>query len=254
MTDFTPPDSFAGLTPELVLDAVDSSGLRSDGRMLALNSYENRVYQIGIEDASPIIAKFYRPLRWSDEAIQEEHDFVAELQTHEIPVIAALRADNGNSLRHYQGFRFSLFKRQSGRAPETGDPATLEWLGRFIGRIHAVGATTSYAVRPALNPQSFGVLPRAWLLEHDFIPTDLLAAYASVSQQALDGIQACYDRAGGCSNYACMVIAIWEMSCGWNLVQRLARTLSILMTAAWGLVYRTCGCCYRVTVAKCKAS
>ncbi|MBI1771986.1 MAG: serine/threonine protein kinase [Burkholderiales bacterium] len=196
MTDFTPPDSFAGLTPELVLDAVESSGLRSDGRMLALNSYENRVYQIGIEDASPIIAKFYRPLRWSDEAIQEEHDFVTELQAHEIPVIAALQADNGNSLRHYQGFRFSLFKRQSGRAPETGDPATLEWLGRFIGRIHAVGATASYAFRPALNPQSFGVLPRAWLLEHDFIPPDLMAAYASVSQQALDGIRACYDRAG----------------------------------------------------------
>ncbi len=196
MTDFIPPDSFAGLTPELVLDAVESSGLRSDGRMLALNSYENRVYQIGIEDASPIIAKFYRPLRWSDEAIQEEHDFVTELQAHEIPVLAALQADNGNSLRHYQGFRFSLFKRQSGRAPETGDPATLEWLGRFIGRIHAVGATASYAVRPALNSQSFGVLPRAWLLEHDFIPPDLLAAYTSVSQQALDGIRACYDRAG----------------------------------------------------------
>ncbi|MFZ6730487.1 serine/threonine protein kinase [Undibacterium sp. Ji42W] len=196
MTDFTPPDSFAGLTPELVLDAVESSGLRSDGRMLALNSYENRVYQIGIEDASPIIAKFYRPLRWSDAAIQEEHDFVRELQAQEIPVLAALQTEEGNSLRHYQGFRFSLFKRQSGRAPETGDPATLEWLGRFIGRIHAVGATASYASRPALDLQSFGVLPRTWLLENDFIPPDLLAAYNSVSQQALDGIQACYDRAG----------------------------------------------------------
>ncbi|BBB61104.1 stress response kinase A [Undibacterium sp. KW1] len=196
MTDFTPPDSFAGLTPEFVLDAVESSGLRSDGRMLALNSYENRVYQIGIEDAPPVIAKFYRPLRWSDEAIQEEHDFVRELQVQEIPVLAALQTEDGNSLRHYQGFRFSLFKRQSGRAPETGDPATLEWLGRFIGRIHAVGATASYAARPALDLQSFGVLPRAWLLENDFIPPDLLAAYNSVSQQALDGIRACYDRAG----------------------------------------------------------
>ncbi len=196
MTDFTPPDSFAGLTPEFVLDAVESSGLRSDGRMLALNSYENRVYQIGIEDAPPVIAKFYRPLRWSDEAIQEEHDFVRELQGHEIPVLAALPAENGQSLRHYQGFRFSLFKRQSGRAPETGDPATLEWLGRFIGRIHAVGATASYASRPVLDLRSFGVLPRTWLLEHDFIPPDLLAAYTSVSQQALDGIRACYDRAG----------------------------------------------------------
>ncbi|MCH8621618.1 serine/threonine protein kinase [Undibacterium sp. TS12] len=196
MTEMISPDSFAGLTPELVLDAVESSGMRSDGRMLALNSYENRVYQIGIEDAAPVIAKFYRPLRWSDAAIQEEHAFVRELRSHEIPVIAASQAENGDSLRHYQGFRFALFDRQSGRAPETGDRATLEWLGRFIGRIHSVGAAASYQDRPVLNIQTFGLEPRAWLLEHDFIPADLLAAYASVSQQALDGIQRCYDRAG----------------------------------------------------------
>lgn len=196
MTEMISPDSFAGLTPELVLDAVESSGMRSDGRMLALNSYENRVYQIGIEDAAPVIAKFYRPLRWSDAAIQEEHAFVRELRTHEIPVIAALQTENGDSLRHYQGFRFALFDRQSGRAPETGDRATLEWLGRFIGRIHAVGATASYKDRPALSIQTFGLEPRAWLLGHDFIPADLLAAYTSVSQQALDCIRRCYDRAG----------------------------------------------------------
>ncbi|MFZ6766293.1 serine/threonine protein kinase [Undibacterium sp. Di26W] len=196
MTNTNLPDSFAGLTPELVLDAVDSSGLRSDGRMLALNSYENRVYQIGIEDDVPVVVKFYRPLRWTDTAINEEHDFVRELLQHEIPVVGAMQAADGSSLRHYQGFRFALFARQSGRAPETGDAATLEWLGRFIGRIHAVGALAVYHERPAINPETFGVQPRAWLLAHDFIPPDLLPAYESVSRQALDGIQRCYERAG----------------------------------------------------------
>ncbi|MFZ6656035.1 serine/threonine protein kinase [Undibacterium sp. TJN19] len=196
MTDITYPVSFAGLTPELVLDAVESNGLRSDGRMIALNSYENRVYQIGIEDDVPVIAKFYRPLRWSDAAIQEEHGFVQELSAHEIPVVAALPAPEGHTLRHYQGFRYSLFARQSGRAPETGNSATLEWLGRFIGRIHAVGACASFHERPTLNPENFGQIPRAWLLEHDFIPPDLLAAYQSVSQQALDGVRRSFARAG----------------------------------------------------------
>lgn len=196
MTELNLPQSFAGLTPELVLDAVESSGMRSDGRLLALNSYENRVYQIGMEDSAPVVAKFYRPLRWSDSAIEEEHDFVNELLAHEIPVVPPLPAADGSGLRHYLGYRFALFGRQGGRAPEAGDPATLEWLGRFIGRIHAVGATGCYHERPTLNPETFGVQPRVWLLEHDFIPPDLMAAYASVSQQAIEGIRHCFDRAG----------------------------------------------------------
>ncbi|MDX9838577.1 MAG: serine/threonine protein kinase, partial [Azoarcus sp.] len=130
---------FAGLTPDFVLDALESVGLRPDGRLLALNSYENRVYQIGIEDGPMQVVKFYRPARWTDEAILEEHSYTAELAEREIPVAQPAIID-GHTLHHHEGMRFTLFERLSGRAPELSDPATLEWLGRFIGRIHAVGA------------------------------------------------------------------------------------------------------------------
>ncbi|MFZ6772963.1 serine/threonine protein kinase [Undibacterium sp. SXout7W] len=196
MTHFPLSDSFADLTPDLVLDAVDSTGLRCDGRLLALNSYENRVYQIGMDTDAPIVAKFYRPGRWSNEAIQEEHAFVEQLVEQEIPVVPALQDAEGRSLHHFQGHRFALFRRQSGRAPEIGNTATLEWLGRFIGRIHAVGALQTYVARPGLNPDTFGITPRRYLLEQHCIPPDLLAAYSSVSQQALDGVLRCYERAG----------------------------------------------------------
>lgn len=188
--------SFSGLTPECVLDAVEHCGFRCDGRLLALNSYENRVYQIALEDGAPLIAKFYRPQRWTDQAILEEHQFVQELVAQEIPVVPAMRDRHGQGLHHYQHYRFSLFARQSGRAPETGDAATLEWIGRLIGRIHACGATSSYVHRPSIDPHHFGVVPRTWLLQHDFIPADLQEAYRSVSQQALDGVARCYERAG----------------------------------------------------------
>ena len=199
MNEQTLPQSFSDLSPELVLDAVDSCGMHCDGRLLALNSYENRVYQVAIDDAPPLIAKFYRPQRWTDEAIVEEHQFVRELVEQEIPVVPAMQNAAGTSLFSYQGYRFALFQRQSGRAPEVGDPATLEWLGRFIGRIHAVGALRPYAHRPVIDPHTFGTVPRDWLLAHDFVPSDLLPAYQSVVQQALDGVAACYDRAGDVS-------------------------------------------------------
>jgi Ser/Thr protein kinase RdoA (MazF antagonist) len=186
---------FSELDPDCVLDALDSVGLRGDGRLLALNSYENRVYQVGIEDGAPLVAKFYRPARWSDAAILEEHAFVSELVEREIPVVPAL-ALSGATLHHYRGFRFAVFARHGGRAPELGDSATLEWLGRFIGRIHAVGALTPYRERPALNPDTFGVEPRDYLLANDFIPPELVAAYSSVLDQALDGVRRCYERAG----------------------------------------------------------
>src|SRR5258708_7954774 len=137
-----PAPPFADLTPERVLDALDSVlmplGERTDGGMLALNSYENRVYQVGMEDGPPMVAKFYRPLRWSNEAILEEHAFVATLYEREIPAVPA-RVLNGATLHTFDGFRFSIFERRGGRAPDIDRPDTLEWLGRFIGRIHAVG-------------------------------------------------------------------------------------------------------------------
>ena len=187
--------SYATLSPDLVLDALDALGLCSDGRLLALNSYENRVYQIGMEDGPPLVAKFYRPHRWSDAQILEEHAFVDELAAREIPVVPALRI-NGATLHRHGGFAFAVFPRHGGRAPELEDRDTLEWMGRFLGRIHAVGALEPYAARPALNLDTFGIEPRDFLLAHDFIPPDLLSAWRSVADQALDGVRGCYARAG----------------------------------------------------------
>ena len=187
--------SYATLSPDMVLDALDSVGLRGDGRLLALNSYENRVYQIGIEDGPPLVAKFYRPGRWSDAQILEEHAFVAELVEREIPVVPAMALD-GATLSHFGGFSFAVCARHGGRAPELEDRDTLEWMGRFLGRIHAVGALKPYELRPTLDLQSFGIAPRDFLLSHDFIPPELAAAWRSVVEQALDGVRGCYERAG----------------------------------------------------------
>jgi Ser/Thr protein kinase RdoA (MazF antagonist) len=192
----TSPLSFSSLTPDIVLDALDSIGLHSDGRLLALNSYENRVYQAGMEQGLPLIAKFYRPHRWSDAAILEEHAFVRELAEHEIPVVPAVAQADGTTLHQFNGFRFAVFPRHGGRAPELDDRKTLEWMGRFIGRIHAVGAMQPYRERPTLDIVSFGEEARDYLLTHDFIPQELREAYRSVAAQALDGVRRCFDRAG----------------------------------------------------------
>lgn len=193
--DSLPEHSFAGLAPEIVLDALETLGLYGDGRLLALNSYENRVYQVGMEQGPPLIVKFYRPRRWSDEAILEEHQFALELDAEEIPMVPPL-AFGGQTLHQHQGYRFAVFARQGGRTPELDSPGTLEWIGRFMGRIHAVGARTRYAVRGTLDAQSFGEQPRTWLLAHEFIPPDLRDSWASVSAQALAGVKDCHDRAG----------------------------------------------------------
>ncbi|RJF98968.1 serine/threonine protein kinase [Noviherbaspirillum saxi] len=186
---------FRDLTPDTVLDALALFDLHSDGRLLALNSYENRVYQIGLEEGAPVIAKFYRPERWSDEAILEEHAFVLALAEQEIPVVAPSLI-HGRTLHTHAGYRFAVFPRQGGRAPELDDSVTLEWIGRFIGRIHAVGALQPFCARPRIDVESFGEEPLAYLLEHGFIPADLVEAYRSVVLQCFDGVRRCYDRAG----------------------------------------------------------
>ncbi|MBZ0104964.1 MAG: serine/threonine protein kinase [Sulfuricella denitrificans] len=193
-TDLTP---YSALTPDVVLNALDGVGLRPDGRLLALNSYENRVYQVGMEDGPPLVAKFYRPARWSDEAILEEHAFTRELAEREIPVVPALPlAGAADTLHDFGGFRFAVFSRQGGRAPELEDSNTLEWMGRFLGRIHAVGALQPFRYRPVLNIASFGTEPRDYLLGHHFIPPDLDEAWRSVVALALEGVQRCFERAG----------------------------------------------------------
>jgi Ser/Thr protein kinase RdoA (MazF antagonist) len=187
---------FSGLSPDVVLDAIDSLGLKTDGRLLALNSYENRVYQVGLDEGPPLVAKFYRPNRWPDAAILEEHAFVAELAANEIPVVPAVPSGDSVTLHSFGGYRFSIYPKQGGRAPELDDSEVLEWMGRFIGRIHAVGALHPFQVRPTLDIEGFGVEPRDYLLANNFIPVDIEEAYRSIVNQALDGVRRCFDRAG----------------------------------------------------------
>ena len=187
---------YAGLTPDIVLDAVESVGMRCDGRLIALNSYENRVYQIWLDDESLVVVKFYRPQRWSNGEILEEHSFVRELAEREIPVVAPLSFQNGTTLQEFHNFRFAVYPKQGGRAPELEQANTLEWIGRFLGRIHAVGAIKEFNERSALNIETFGEEPRQYLLASPFLPADLLDAWSSVVEQALIGVRQCYERAG----------------------------------------------------------
>ncbi|MCM2321356.1 MAG: serine/threonine protein kinase [Pseudomonas sp.] len=184
---------FATLTPDLVLDAVESLGFLSDARVLALNSYENRVYQVGIEGETPLIAKFYRPARWSDAAIREEHAFSFELAEHEVPVVAPLLRD-GESLFEHAGFRFALFPRRGGRAPEPGDLDQLYRFGQLLGRMHAIGASRPFSHREALTVDNFGHESLATLLEGDFVPRSLLPAYESVARDLLARLDALFAR------------------------------------------------------------
>ena len=181
---------YSRLTPDVVLDAVAAAGHSPDGRLLGLNSYENRVYQVWLDDGAVVVAKFYRPGRWSDAQIDEEHAFAHELAGREIPVVAPVA-----SLR-FHGFRIAIYPRRGGRPPELDDPKTLEWIGRFIGRIHAVGATRDFSFREALTPSTFGHDARAFMLGTRFIPAELLDAWQAVTEQALAGVERCYERAG----------------------------------------------------------
>ncbi len=191
-TNATP---FASLTPDSMLDALESIGLRPDGRLLALNSYENRVYQVFMDEGAPLVVKFYRAGRWSDQAILEEHGFSTELAARELPVVAPIVVA-GQSLHKHGDLRFAVFPRQGGRSPEFDSGQTLEWMGRFIGRIHAVGAIKPFSERPEINIHSFGEEPRDFLLNSDFLPPELSDVYFGVVEQALDGVRRCFGRAG----------------------------------------------------------
>ncbi len=180
---------YQALTPDLVMDALASVGLYGDGRQMALSSYENRVYQLHLEDGQAVVAKFYRPGRWSEAQILEEHAFSAELMAAEIPVIGPLTL-NASTLHQFGGFAFSVSPSRGGRAPELDDPDVLEWIGRFLARIHTVGAARPFVSRPALDLQSFGLASRDWLLKHDQVPLDVQSQWAAVAQQALDLIAA----------------------------------------------------------------
>jgi Ser/Thr protein kinase RdoA (MazF antagonist) len=190
------PTPYSTLTPDCILNALDNAGFLCNGSLLALNSYENRVYQVGMEEGPPVVAKFYRPGRWSDVGILEEHAFACELAERELPAVPPLANGQGATLRQYEGFRFAVFPRQGGHAPEFGDSAVLERMGRLIARIHAVGALRNYRDRPTLDIASLGETSRDDLLAGGFIPAEIEESYRLAAEQALEGVRRCFERAG----------------------------------------------------------
>lgn len=179
---------FDALTPDFIVAAVESIGLLSDGRLLALNSYENRVYQVGIEEGAPIIAKFYRPGRWQRAAIEEEHAFAQELATAEIPVVAPLRFDQ-QSLFDRDGFLFAVYPRQGGRWPDISQADDWQWLGRFLGRIHAIGRRGRFAHRARFSVEHLANDSRRYLQQEGWIPEHLQAAYRSITADLVERMQ-----------------------------------------------------------------
>lgn len=187
LPDAPRPHAFDRLTPDRVLDALASVGLHGDGRLMALSSYENRVYLAHLDDGEAVVAKFYRPNRWHTAQILEEHTFAAELMAAEVPAVGPLVLQ-GQTLHDFDGFAFSVSPRRGGRPPELDDGEVLEWVGRFLARIHSVGAQRPFASRPALDLHSFGTEQRDWLLAHDQVPLDVQTAWGAACGQALDMI------------------------------------------------------------------
>lgn len=185
--------SFHQLTPDYVLQAVEAQGFITDGRMLALNSYENRVYQVGIEDSEPVVVKFYRPERWTNEQIQEEQDFTFELLEQELPVVTPLRNADNKSLLQYEQMRLSIFPRKGGRAPELDNPDNLHTLGQCLGRMHRVGQARDFEYRPSLTWQSYGEESLAFVVDN-MIPDNLRDAYQSLGKDLLKVVQQRFDQ------------------------------------------------------------
>lgn len=190
-----PPD-YQQLSPEVVLSAADQCGLTTDGRLHALNSYENRVYLVGLDDGSSVVAKFYRPQRWDDAAILEEHLFTRELAEAELLVATPLADPQGKTLQSHAGYRFAIYPRVAGRAPELDRPEHLRLFGRLVARIHNIGALKPFRARPTLSIEEFGDDAVAFLLKHDWLPAELREAYQTLTADLLVGIRACFARAG----------------------------------------------------------
>ena len=188
---------YTGLTPDLVLAAIESAGFETSGRLLALNSYENRVYRCELEAGGAVVAKFYRPDRWSNAAIGEEHAFALELLAQEIPVVAPLVFD-GETLLQYGGYRFALYPLRGGRWPDLETREDLNWMGRFIARIHNVGRSKLFEHRQQIEIKRMGEEPVAWLQQQGFIPSHLQEAYSTLAVDLLAEIRAAFER---CGNY-----------------------------------------------------
>jgi len=192
----TDPHPYDRLTPDAIIVAVESLGRISDRRILALNSYENRVYQVGIEGGAPIIVKFYRPGRWTDAAIHEEHGFALELAAAEIPMVAPIVRE-GQTLFESDGFRLAIFERRGGRWPELGTRTEREWMGRFLGRMHLVGRRQRFRHRDHIDVERLGDQSRNFLLDEGWIPSHLESAYESLTSDLLEQIQFAFEAASG---------------------------------------------------------
>jgi Ser/Thr protein kinase RdoA (MazF antagonist) len=186
---------YANLTPDLVLDAASACGLWPDGRLLALNSYENRVWQVGIEDAAPVIAKFYRPGRWSDAAIAEEHAFAGELTEAELPVVAPL-AFGGETLLTHKSYRYALYPRRGGRAPTLESAEQLQWLGRLIARLHAVGSRAPFLHRERIDRTTLVERPAQAVVASPLLPASLADAYRAAVRRLDAALAARLDAVG----------------------------------------------------------
>jgi Ser/Thr protein kinase RdoA (MazF antagonist) len=192
---------FASLSPDSIIEAIEAAGFRCDGRVLALGSYENRVYQVGLEDVEPVVIKFYRPGRWSDEAIAEEHAFARELAAAEIPVIAPLELPASAGLGDgpvpvFSGFRIAIYPRRGGQWPELGTPNDRQWIGRFLGRIHLLGAARSFAHRARFSPQSMGRESVAYLLDQGQVADYIEHRYEQVTGELLGLVEARFEAVG----------------------------------------------------------
>ncbi len=191
---------YQNLTPDLILDAVESCGHRCDGRQYALNSFENRVYQVWLRRRHGAGREILPPATLERRRDTRRARFARELAQREIPVVAPLADAQGVTLHEHGGYRFALFPKQAGRAPELDSPDTLRWLGRFLGRIHAVGALKPFKHRPRIDIASFGDAPARFVVENDFVPDDLKASYQAIVRDALERVALCYERAGAVRN------------------------------------------------------
>jgi Ser/Thr protein kinase RdoA (MazF antagonist) len=193
--DTTP---YARLSPDVVLAALESVGIATDGRLLALNSFENRVYQVGVEGGKPVVTKFYRPSRWSDAAIDEEHAFACELAAAELPVVAPLRVAD-STLLHYSNFRFGVYPRQGGRAPELESAENLMWMGRLLARLHGVGSRARFQARGTLDRATLIQAPSRAVLSSPLLPPALRERYAQTIEMLDALIAARFSDAGAVS-------------------------------------------------------
>jgi len=225
--------AYTRLQPDDILETLDELGFDCNGRFLALNSYENRVYKIGIGDNDNVVVKFYRPGRWSDAAILEEHSFADELVAQEIPLVPPMSID-GQTLFHTGLFRLAVYPCRGGRAPELDDWDQLQQLGRLVARIHLVGETSDFEDRPQIDVDSYGIASRDFLLDEDFIPEEMRDAYAGIADLVIDGIE----RSGERSGCDCTQIFIPAM-CSWRPKTFI---LSIWMMRAAGRPCRIYGC------------